>query len=263
MTTGAAIARLSEPALQEKFDRMVAPLRELGRVLVAYSGGVDSTLVAKVGALALGENSIAVTARSETLTDDEYELTVRIAREHGIRQETIAYSELEIENYAENPINRCYFCKHELYGRLDKLAERFEARAIIDGTNADDVGDYRPGLKAVREFDVVSILRETDAVLQLAHKVRHLGDLHRHCDRLDDAESCYSEALALYREHDGSGSLDYANAVRRMAILKERRGDSVQALALWREARDLYAAVDVASGIEEAERHIARLTPTA
>ncbi len=107
----------------------------------------------------------------------------------------------------------------------------------------------------------ISLLRETDAVLQLAHKVRHLGDLHRHCGRLDDAESCYSEALALYREHDAPGSLGFANAVRRMADLKERRGDAVQALALWRETRDLYAAVDMAPGVEEAERHIERLTP--
>ena len=107
----------------------------------------------------------------------------------------------------------------------------------------------------------VSILRETDAVLQLAHKVRHLGDLHRHCGRLGDAESCYSEALALYREHDGPGSLDFANAVSRMADLKERRGDSVQALSLWRETRDLYAAVDLAPGVAEAERHMERLTP--
>ena len=109
--------------------------------------------------------------------------------------------------------------------------------------------------------EAISILRETDDILQLAHKVRHLGDLHRHCGRLDDAESCYTEALALYREHDGSGSLDFANAVRRMAILKDRQGDPVQSLALWRETRDLYAAVNMAPGIEEAESHIKRLTP--
>ncbi len=109
--------------------------------------------------------------------------------------------------------------------------------------------------------EAVSLLRETDDVLQLAHKVRHLGDLHRHCGRLGDAESCYSEALALYREHDGPGSLDFANAVRRMADLKERLGDADQALELWRETRDLYAAVDMPPGAEEAERHIERLTP--
>ena len=109
--------------------------------------------------------------------------------------------------------------------------------------------------------EAITILRDTDDVLQLAHKVRHLGDLHRHCDRLDDAEACYSEALALYREHDSPGSLDFANALRRMAILKERQGDSPRALALWRETRDLYAAVPMAPGVEEAESHIVRLAP--
>ncbi len=108
--------------------------------------------------------------------------------------------------------------------------------------------------------EAVSVLRRSDDVLQLAHKVRHLGDLHRQCGRLDEAESCYSEVLALYREHDSPGSLDFANAVRRMADLKERGGDSSEALALWRETRELYAAVGVVPGVEEAERHIERLT---
>lgn len=108
--------------------------------------------------------------------------------------------------------------------------------------------------------EAVGILRGADDVLQLAHKVRHLGDLHRHCGRLGEAETCYSEALTLYRRHDRPGSLDFANAVSRMADLRERAGESGQALALWRETRDLYTAVDLAPGIEEAESHIQRLT---
>lgn len=106
----------------------------------------------------------------------------------------------------------------------------------------------------------IGILRKTDDALQLAHKVRHLGDLHERCGRSTDAEGCYAEALALYHEHDGAGSIDYANAVRRMAGLKERSGDPGEALALWRETRELYDAVDLAPGVEEAERRILRLT---
>jgi len=106
----------------------------------------------------------------------------------------------------------------------------------------------------------VEVLRTTDDVLQLAHKVRHLGDLHRHCGRLEQAESCYAEAVAIYREHDGPGSLDFANAVSRMADFKEQQGEDVEALGLWRETRDLYAAVDLPQGVEEAERHIEKLT---
>ncbi len=146
--------------LRAKFDLMVERFESLGRVLVAFSGGVDSTLVLKVGTMAIGAECIGVTARSETLTDDEFELTQALAKTHGLNQQVIEYSELEIENYAENPINRCYFCKHELYLRLDELARRYEVAAIIDGSNMDDVGDYRPGQQAIQEFKVVSILRE-------------------------------------------------------------------------------------------------------
>lgn len=154
--------QFESPVLAEKFEAMKARFVQLGRVLVAYSGGVDSTLALKVGTLAIGRECIGVTARSESLADEEFELTVRIAREHGLRQEIIEYSELAIENYANNPVNRCYFCKNELYERLDELAERFKVAAVIDGSNADDVGDYRPGLKAIQEHQVVSVLRETD-----------------------------------------------------------------------------------------------------
>lgn len=154
----------------------MARFLDLGRVIVAYSGGVDSTLALKIGTLALGENCIGVTARSETLTDEDFELTQQIAEAHGFNQQFVVYSELEIDNYAENPVNRCYFCKHELYSRLGDLASRFSVEAVIDGSNADDVGDYRPGLEAVRELNVVSILREADMhKAEIRQMARELG----------------------------------------------------------------------------------------
>lgn len=107
----------------------------------------------------------------------------------------------------------------------------------------------------------VNILRETDDYLQLAHKVRHLGDLHNKCGRVQEAESCYAEAIELYRQHASPGSLDFANAMNRMADLKERLGETTISLELWRETRNLFAAVDLAEGVIEAQQHIDRLTP--
>jgi len=110
--------------------------------------------------------------------------------------------------------------------------------------------------------EAIDVLRGTDDILQLAHKVRHLGDLHFRTGRLDEAEAQYEEALAIYREHDGPGSLDFANAVARVAALQEKLGDKGRALSLWRETRDLYAAVDLPAGVEDAEAHIRRLAGT-
>lgn len=155
-----ACSEITDPALKSKFEIMTARFGDLKRVIVAYSGGVDSTLALKVGTLAIGEACIGVTARSETLTQEDFELSARIAKQHGMVQRVVEYSELEIENYADNPINRCYFCKHELYSRLQAMAGELAVHAIVDGSNADDVGDYRPGLQATKELNVVSVLRE-------------------------------------------------------------------------------------------------------
>ena len=113
-------------------------------------------------------------------------------------------------------------------------------------------------------LEAVALLRRADDPLQLAHKVRHVGDLHRHCGRFEEADICYEEAAALYRKHDKPGSLDFPNAIRPMAMVKERLGDRKQALALWQEARGLYAAVDIAGldsqpAVDECDRHVARL----
>ncbi len=145
-----------------KFDRVFERMTGLGRVLVAYSGGVDSSLLLKIGTLALAKDCIGVIARSETLTPEEYELASAQAHDHGCQLHEVSYSELAIENYAANPTNRCYFCKHELFSRIQALAIELGARAVIEGSNADDMGDWRPGLAAVRELEVISPLREAD-----------------------------------------------------------------------------------------------------
>ncbi|MCC5877249.1 MAG: ATP-dependent sacrificial sulfur transferase LarE [Candidatus Sumerlaeia bacterium] len=164
--------------LEEKLRAVEESLRSLGGdVLVALSGGVDSSVMAHVATKSLGTDRVlCVAARSESNTEGDISLCRRLASDHGWRLEVIEYSELAIPNYAENPANRCYFCKGELYGRLDGLARDRGVVAVLDGSNADDAGDYRPGLRAVRERGVMSPLREAaitkEEVRQLA---RHFG----------------------------------------------------------------------------------------
>lgn len=131
------------------------------RAVVAFSGGVDSSVVACTAARALGsENALCVVARSESNTADDVRLCRAIARAHNLRLEVIEYSELAIPNYSDNPVNRCYFCKNELYTRLSALAKDRGFDVVLDGTNADDAGDYRPGMRALTEHRVVSPLLE-------------------------------------------------------------------------------------------------------
>lgn len=107
--------------------------------------------------------------------------------------------------------------------------------------------------------EAIEILRSLDEPLQLAHKVRHLGDLNLQERHLREAEECYVEALTIYRSHAAAGTLDFANALRRMAILKEETGSDDQARALWREVRGMYGALGLPAGISEADAHLANL----
>lgn len=140
--------------------RLEEQIAALGSVVIGYSAGVDSTVVAMAAHAALGDRALAVTAVTETLTSDDRDLAVSIAQRFGLRHEMIAYNELDIPNYADNPANRCYYCKDALYGRLAALAGRIGFAHVLDGTNADDAWDYRPGREAAQRHGVRSPLLE-------------------------------------------------------------------------------------------------------
>ncbi len=136
-------------------------LTSLGSVVVAYSGGVDSAYLALIAADTLGDRALAVTADSASYPERHRQLARQIARDFQLQHEIIHTNELERPEYRANPANRCYYCKHELYTHLSRIAAARGA-VVVDGNNADDRGDYRPGRQAAREFGVRSPLDDVD-----------------------------------------------------------------------------------------------------
>ncbi|MCR4289295.1 MAG: ATP-dependent sacrificial sulfur transferase LarE [Candidatus Scalindua sp.] len=146
--------------VEDKLSKLKAIVSELESVVVAFSGGVDSTLVAKVCYDTLKDKSMAVTARSETYPDFEFKEAQKLAREIGIKHLVIDTSELAIEGFANNPPERCYFCKTELFGKLKDIAKEQGFLNVADGANLDDMQEFRPGLQASKELNVRSPLKE-------------------------------------------------------------------------------------------------------
>ncbi|MEH2377119.1 ATP-dependent sacrificial sulfur transferase LarE [Nostoc sp.] len=146
--------------LTEKFEQLIGLFREMEQALIAYSGGVDSTLVAKIAFDVLGDRALAVTAVSPSLLPEELEDAKIQAATIGIPHKIVQTHEMENPNYTSNPVNRCYFCKSELHDTLKPLALELGYPYVVDGVNADDLHDYRPGIQAAKERGARSPLAE-------------------------------------------------------------------------------------------------------
>jgi uncharacterized protein len=161
--------------LTEKLEQLKALFAEMGQALIAYSGGVDSTLVAKIAYDVLGDRALAVTAVSPSLLPEELEDAKIQAATIGIAHEIVQTHEMDNPNYTSNPVNRCYFCKSELHDTLKPLAIEMGYPYVVDGVNADDLHDYRPGIQAAKERGARSPLAEVGVtkleVRQLSHQL--------------------------------------------------------------------------------------------
>jgi uncharacterized protein len=185
--------------LAEKADALRHQLAAFRSVVVAYSGGVDSAYLAYVASRTLGDRAVAVTAESPSYPERHRQLALQIARDFGLRHHVIHTHELDRPEYRANPTNRCYYCKHELYTHLSRLAAERDA-VVVDGNNADDRGDYRPGRQAAREFGVRSPL---DDVGLTKDEIRTLSRLAGLPTWDEPASACLSSRIPYHHEVTG------------------------------------------------------------
>ena len=245
--TPPAVGSTAAVNLELKAAALDARLASLGSVLIAYSGGVDSAFLAITAARVLGPRALCVTAESPSYPDRHREIALDTARTFALRHEIVRTEEIERPEYRANPANRCYYCKHELYTHLTGIARARGFAAVVDGSNADDRGDYRPGRQAAREFGVLSPLDEAGLTKP---DIRELARRAGLATWDEPASACLSSRIPYHSEvtPEKLRVIEAAERVLRtlgFRVFRVRHHDTIARLELGRDeiARALEPAV--------------------
>ena len=260
MTTAsvAALRAAGAPELERKLAALSELLNDIPALIVAYSGGVDSTYLAYVATQALGNRAVCVTADSPSYPDRHRALAIRLAAQFHLNHEIIATNEMAREEYRANPANRCYYCKHELYTQLTALAQEQGIPVIADGSNADDRGDYRPGRQAAREFGVRSPL---DEVGLTKDEIRELSRQAGLPTWDEPASACLSSRIPYFSEvtDEKLRMIERAETVLRdlgFRVCRVRHHDTIARLELGRDEMTRALDPETADAIDRELRAI-------
>lgn len=255
---GASSSTGSAGALVSKRNKLYALLADFPGLIVAYSGGVDSAYLAYAANQVLGNRALCITANSPSYPERHRTLALTIAADFGLQHEIITTNETSRPDYRANPANRCYFCKHELYTHLAAIGHERGFPVIVDGSNADDRGDYRPGRQAAREFGVRSPL---DEVGLTKDEIRELSREAGLPTWDEPASACLSSRIPYFSEvtEDKLRMIERAENVLRdlgFRVCRVRHHDTVARLEIGREEMARALEPEVADAIDRELRAI-------